>query len=114
MYDLYCRRIGVLLRMIPVLVRPEHVHEHEVRVLEFLAELALAIPPELARAISLDLACALDGGDPPRPCSLVVYYLGCPTTSHKVIQLQQGWHHGGAVCSAAGLGWLPDRQYPIL
>ena len=93
-YDLYCRRIGVLLRMIPALVRPEHVHEHEVRVLEFLTELALAIPPELAHAILLELApslvlarslaspdlvCALDGGDPPRPCSLVLYYLGCPT-----------------------------------
>ena len=62
---MYCSRFGILLRMIPTLVRSEHVPEHEVRVLEFLAELALAIPPELARAISLDLACALDGGDPP-------------------------------------------------
>ena len=51
--------------------------------LEFLTELALAIPPELARAISLDLECALDGGVPPRPCSLVLYYLGCPTTIQK-------------------------------
>ena len=78
---MYCRHYGIILRMIPTLVRSEHVHEHEVRVLEFLVELALAIPPELARAISLDLACALDGGDPPRPCSLVAYYLGCPTHS---------------------------------
>ena len=79
MYDMYCRRIGILPYMIPTLVLPEHVHEHEVR-LEFLAELALAIPPELAHAIppelapslvlarSLalpDLVCALDGGHPP-------------------------------------------------
>ena len=64
-YNMYCRHYGIILRMIPTLVRSEHVHEHEVRVLEFLVELALAIPPELARAISLDLACALDGGIPP-------------------------------------------------
>ena len=51
--------------MIPTLVQSEHVHKHEVRVLELLVELALAIPPELARAISLDLACALDGGGSP-------------------------------------------------
>ena len=67
---MYCRRFGILLRMIPTLVRSEHVQEHEIRVLEFLAELALAIPPELARAISLDLACALDGGIPPPPLQL--------------------------------------------
>ena len=80
-YDMYCSRVGILLRMVPTLVRSEHVPKHEVRVLEFLAELALAIPPELAHAISLDLACALDGGDPPHPCSLVLYYLCCPTHS---------------------------------
>ena len=56
--------------MIPTLVRSEHVPEHEVRVLEFLTELALAIPPELARAISLDLECALDGGGSPLPLQL--------------------------------------------
>ena len=78
-------RIGIVLRIIPALVQPEHMHEHEVRV-EFLAELALAIPPELAPSLVLarslalpDLVCALDGGHPPRPCSLVLYYLGCPT-----------------------------------
>ena len=76
---LVCLCAGILLRMIPTQIQSEHMHEHEVRVLEFLAELALAIPPELARAILLDLACALDGGDPPRPCSLGAYYLGCPT-----------------------------------
>ena len=62
---MYCRLFGILLRMIPTLVRSEHVHDHEVRVLEFLVELTIAIPPELARAISLDLVCALDGGIPP-------------------------------------------------
>ena len=72
-YDMYCRRFGILLRMIPTLVRSEHVHEHKVRVLEFLAELAHAIlsaislelAPSLVLARSLDLACALDGGIPP-------------------------------------------------
>ena len=78
---MYCSRFGILLRMIPTLVRSEHVPEHEVRVLEFLVELALVILPELARAISLDLECALDGGGPPCPCSLVLYYLCCPTHS---------------------------------
>ena len=76
---MYCRRIGILPCTIPTLVLPEHVQEHEVR-LEFLAELALTIPPELAHAIlpelapllvlarSLalpDLVCALYGGHPP-------------------------------------------------
>ena len=76
---MYCRRIGILPCMIPTLVLPEHVQEHEV-LLEFLAELVLTIPPELAHAIlpelapSLvparllalpDLVCALDGGHPP-------------------------------------------------
>ena len=58
MYDSYART-------------PEHVQEHEVR-LEFLAELALAIPPELATLVVLarllalpDLVCALYGGHPP-------------------------------------------------
>ena len=57
-YDPYCRHIGILLCMIPMLVLPEHVHEHKVRV-EFLAELALAIQPELACVISLELALSL-------------------------------------------------------
>ena len=65
--------------MIPTLVLPEHVQEQKVQ-LEFLTDLALTIPPELARAISPELApslvlarslafpdlvCALDGGIPP-------------------------------------------------
>ena len=44
--------------MIPTLVLPEHVQEHEVR-LEFLAEFALAIPPELARAIPPEITLSL-------------------------------------------------------
>ena len=67
--------------MIPALVLPGHVHEHEHEVrLEFLAELAIVIPPELACAILPELApllvparllalpdlvCALNGGHPP-------------------------------------------------
>ena len=89
---MYYRRIGILPCTISTLVLPEHVQEHEVR-LEFLVELDLAIPPEPTRTIppelapslvlarllaSPDLVCALDGGHPPRPCSLVLYYLGCP------------------------------------
>ena len=55
---MYCRCIGILPCTIPSLVLLEHVHEYEVR-LEFLAELALAIPPELARAILPGLAPSL-------------------------------------------------------
>ena len=83
MYDPYCRRIGTLRFMTPTLVLMEHVLKfllgYEDR-LEFLAELVLAIPPELACAISPKLApllvlahllalpvfvCALYGGVPP-------------------------------------------------
>ena len=80
-----------------MLVLPEHVLEFLLRYkvrLEFLTELALAIPPELARTIPPELApllvlarllalpdlvCALYGGHPPNLCSLVLYYVGCPT-----------------------------------
>ena len=41
-----------------MLVLPKHVQEHEVR-LEFLAELALVIPPELALTIPPELAPSL-------------------------------------------------------
>ena len=80
--------------MIPTLVLPEHVHDHKVR-LEFLAELALAILPELARVISPklapslvlaqslalpDLVCAIDGGHPP-PLQLDTVLPRLPNTS---------------------------------
>ena len=82
-----------------MLVLLEHMFEfllgYKVQ-LDFPAELALAIPPELARAnapelalslvlahllASPDLMCALYGGHLPCPCSLVLYYHGCPTHS---------------------------------
>ena len=90
---------------IPTLVLLDHVLEfllgYEVQ-LELPAELALVIPPELARAISLeltpslvlahllaspDLVCALYGGHPPCPCSLVLYYHGCPTEFPLALKL---------------------------
>ena len=89
MYNPYCRRIGILRCTISTLVLLEHVLEFLFQYedqLEFPAELALVIPPEIAPSLVLahsmaspDLVCTLYGGHPPCPCSLVLYYHGCPT-----------------------------------
>ena len=93
-YAAYFRRIGIFCRMIHTLVLLEHLLGY-LLLPEFLAELALVIPPGLAHAIlaelalslvlahsldSPDLECALFGGHPP---VLAAWYYITMVAQHK-------------------------------